>query len=71
MITHALFFDLDGTLTGPREGIVRAKVRLHQYPDDAVTLNVMRKDPRKASLRSKLNLVAWNNLHLASLIAQL
>ena len=35
-----------------------------------MALNVMRKDPRKASLRAKFKIAAWNNDYLASLLAQ-
>jgi predicted transposase YbfD/YdcC len=35
-----------------------------------MALNVMRKDPRKASLRAKFKIAAWNNAYLASLLAQ-
>ena len=35
-----------------------------------MALNVMRKDPRKDSLRAKFNIAAWNNDYLTSLLAR-
>lgn len=35
-----------------------------------MALNVMRKDPRKASLRAKFKIAAWNSDYLTSLLAQ-
>ncbi len=35
-----------------------------------MALNVMRKDPKKASLRAKFKIAAWNNNYLVSLLAQ-
>jgi predicted transposase YbfD/YdcC len=35
-----------------------------------MALNVMRKDPRKDSLRAKFNIAAWNNDYLSSLLSQ-
>ena len=35
-----------------------------------IALNVMRKDPKKASLRAKFKIAAWNNNYLVSLLAQ-
>jgi predicted transposase YbfD/YdcC len=35
-----------------------------------MALNIMRKDPRKASLRGKFKIAAWNNNYLVSLLAQ-
>jgi predicted transposase YbfD/YdcC len=36
-----------------------------------IALNVMRRDPRKASLRGKFKIAAWNNAYLLQLLAQL
>ena len=35
-----------------------------------MALNVMRKDPRKASLRAKFHMAAWNEKYLANLLFQ-
>jgi hypothetical protein len=35
-----------------------------------VTLDVMRKNPRKASLRGKFKIAAWNNDYLVNLLSQ-
>jgi hypothetical protein len=35
-----------------------------------MALNIMRKDPRKASLRGEFKIAAWNNNYLVSLLAQ-
>ena len=35
-----------------------------------MALNVMRKDPEKASLRAKFHMAAWNEAYLASLLFQ-
>jgi predicted transposase YbfD/YdcC len=35
-----------------------------------MALNVMRKDPRKASLRGKFKIAAWNNDYLVNLLSQ-
>jgi hypothetical protein len=35
-----------------------------------MALNVLRKDPRKESLRAKFNIAAWNNAYLTSLLEQ-
>jgi hypothetical protein len=33
-------------------------------------LNVLRKDPRKESLRARFKIAAWNNTYLTSLLEQ-
>jgi hypothetical protein len=33
-------------------------------------LNVLRKDPRKESLRARFKIAAWNNAYLTSLLEQ-